>query len=77
MQPGDTWKYGETTQVSADLSLNMRQWRYSGSLLRTSNMEFVTEYVGTQIGAKFQQAIKLNTYVLLFGKLPPGNKTTW
>lgn len=77
LQPGDIWKYGETTQISTDLSLNMNQWRYSGSQLRASNMEFVVEYAGTQIGSKFRQAIKLRTYVFLFGTLPPGNKTTW
>ena len=59
------------------LSLNMKQWRYSGKSLFISKMELVVEYAGTQMGSKLQQGMKLQGYVFRFGTLPPGNKTTW
>ncbi|MDR7050138.1 RHS repeat-associated protein [Duganella sp. 3397] len=75
LKAGDVWKYGETTQLGADLA-DIKQYRYSGALLRRSNLKFVVEHVGTQTSAKFFEAVKLNGYVMFNWQLPPGNKTT-
>lgn len=75
MNTGDVWKYGETIQLSSDLA-DLQQNRYSTIGLIRAQLEFVVEYLGTQAGAKFNEAIKLNAYVMFNGQLPPGNKTT-
>jgi len=74
MNVGDVWKYGETTQIATDLSGGIRQWRYSGASLVEANLEFVPEFVGSQVGAKFMEMVKLKAYIIANGQLPPGNK---
>jgi hypothetical protein len=65
LQPGDIWKYGETTNPNS---------RYSGSYLNSMGLRFVPEFPGSTMGIKIAEKGKIYGYFFLNGHLPGGNK---
>ena len=64
LNAGDVWKYGQTTTET----------RYSQTFLTTLGVRQVNEYRGTQTGALIQEKLKIYSYFIEKGSLPPGNR---
>jgi hypothetical protein len=66
LQPGEVWKYGETTQINGG--------RYSQKFLTAANLSMRREFFGNMIQIKIEEKRKLYGYFIRNGTLPPGNK---
>lgn len=65
LNAGDVWKYGQTTLPAT---------RYSQPDLARAGLRYQTEFVGAQMQAFIQEKMKIYSYFLENGVLPPGNK---
>jgi hypothetical protein len=65
LNPGDVWKYGETTNPNN---------RYSQQFLNSMGLRFVPEFSGNIVEIKIAEKGKIYGYFFLNGHLPPGNK---
>lgn len=64
LNEGETWKYGETTS----------NFRYSKERLDSSGLQFIPQFVGSQIEIKMKEKIMIYGHFMTHGTLPPGNK---
>ncbi len=62
---GDVWKYGQTTSPES---------RYSNAELGRLGLTKVVEFQGSQKMALIQEKLKIYSYFLINGSLPPGNR---
>ncbi|WP_157203499.1 hypothetical protein [Methylomicrobium agile] len=65
LNAGDVWKYGQTSNPES---------RYSQKELAQAGLRYVTEFQGGQVQALIQEKLKIYSYVIDNGTLPPGNK---
>jgi RHS repeat-associated protein len=61
---GDVWKYGQTSLAN----------RYSQNDLTNSNLVQDDEFFGNQVQIKVMEKVKIYSYFITNGHLPPGNK---
>jgi RHS repeat-associated protein len=66
LKAGDVWKYGQSIYGSGRSG-------YSQQYLTGLGVRYVTEFKGSQMQALIQEKLKLYSYALEHGTLPPGN----
>lgn len=66
LNAGDVWKYGQSIFGSGRSG-------YSQQYLTGLGVRYVTEFKGSQMQALMQEKLKLYSYALEHGALPPGN----
>ncbi|GGH70531.1 hypothetical protein GCM10011379_28910 [Filimonas zeae] len=69
MHKGDVWKYGTTVK-------KIRQTRYSQKELAgiVAGLDYDVEFRGGSDAVLLIEKMKIISYVLTYGTLPPGNK---
>lgn len=65
LNAGDVYKYGQTTDPAG---------RYSRAELATLGVSYQTEFRGGQVQALVQEKLKIYSYFIIYGTLPPGNR---
>ncbi|WP_426994316.1 RHS repeat domain-containing protein [Methylomonas sp. CM2] len=65
LNAGDVWKYGQTSNPES---------RYPAKQLAKAGLEYVPEFRGSKVTALIQEKLKIYSYAIENGELPPGNK---